>query len=189
MAKFLIVYATRHGQSKKISEFFQKRIRDDGYVADTLELKNGCEEIELEKYDCVLIGGPVYLSKFPASLKKWVKKNAQTLNLKPSVFFSVCLGVLEKENRKTQYAENKIVESFFKSTGWRPEKWGIFAGALSYSKYNWFVRLIMQRIAMKAGGDTDMTQDYEYTDWKETERFIEDLKNSISKRAVVHKIR
>ena len=47
------------------------------------------------------------------------------------------------------------------------------AGALPYTRYNWFIRLVMKRIAAKAGGDTDTTRDYEYTDWEDLRSFTE----------------
>ena len=47
------------------------------------------------------------------------------------------------------------------------------AGALPYTRYNWFIRRVMKRIAAKAGGDTDTTRDYEYTDWQDLRSFAE----------------
>ena len=38
------------------------------------------------------------------------------------------------------------------------------AGALLYTRYNIFKRWIMKRIVAKAGGDTDVSRDYDYTD-------------------------
>ena len=42
-------------------------------------------------------------------------------------------------------------------TGWRPGTVKLVAGALPYTQYAWFKRLIMKRIVGKAGGDTDTT--------------------------------
>jgi menaquinone-dependent protoporphyrinogen oxidase len=33
----------------------------------------------------------------------------------------------------------------------------------------------MKRIVAKAGGDTDTTRDYEYTDWEDLRRFAQDF--------------
>ena len=43
----------------------------------------------------------------------------------------------------------------------------------AYTRYNWFIRRVMKRIAAKAGGDTDTTRDHEYTDWQDLRRFTE----------------
>ena len=42
---------------------------------------------------------------------------------------------------------------------------------MPYSKYNIFLRLLMQFIARVAGGDPDTSRDYEYTDWRAVEAF------------------
>jgi menaquinone-dependent protoporphyrinogen oxidase len=46
------------------------------------------------------------------------------------------------------------------------------AGALAYSKYSFFVKLVMKTIAWKAGGPTDTSRDYEFTDWATLDRFV-----------------
>lgn len=46
-----------------------------------------------------------------------------------------------------------------------------FAGALLYQNYHPLLRWIMKRIARKAGGGTDTSRNYEYTDWGEVEAF------------------
>jgi menaquinone-dependent protoporphyrinogen oxidase len=39
---------------------------------------------------------------------------------------------------------------------------------------------VMKRIARKAGGDTDTTRDYVYTDWNDVRRFAEEFGRSVS---------
>jgi menaquinone-dependent protoporphyrinogen oxidase len=84
----------------------------------------------------------------------------------------VCLGILQKDER-VQNEEREFVENFFKRTNWYPASWAIFAGALPYSKYGWFLKRIMRRIAHKAGRETDINQDYEFTNWDEVRNFTE----------------
>jgi menaquinone-dependent protoporphyrinogen oxidase len=49
----------------------------------------------------------------------------------------------------------------------------LVAGALRYTKYNFFVRWMMKRIVAAAGGDTDTSRDYEYTDWQDLRAFAD----------------
>ena len=49
------------------------------------------------------------------------------------------------------------------------------AGALVYSRYGWFKARMLRRIVAKNGGDTDMSRDYEYTDWAAIDRFADDV--------------
>lgn len=55
-------------------------------------------------------------------------------------------------------------------------------GALPYTRYNW-LKKIMKRIVSKAGGDTDTTRDYEYTDWDDLRVFAREFAGRL---AVVH---
>ena len=48
-------------------------------------------------------------------------------------------------------------------------------GALLYTRYNPVKRWMMKRIVRKAGGDTDTTRDYEYTDWNEVRAFADEF--------------
>jgi menaquinone-dependent protoporphyrinogen oxidase len=65
-----------------------------------------------------------------------------------------------------------ILERFVARTHWRPTLTMHVAGALPYTRYNWLKRWMMRRIARRAGGGTDTTRDYEYTDWNELSRFV-----------------
>jgi menaquinone-dependent protoporphyrinogen oxidase len=63
------------------------------------------------------------------------------------------------------------VDEFLARTGWKPGESTSFAGALRYRKYNPVIRLLMRLIVGMAGGETDTSRDYEYTDWQAVERF------------------
>jgi menaquinone-dependent protoporphyrinogen oxidase len=51
----------------------------------------------------------------------------------------------------------------------------MIAGALRYSKYPLPLRWLMRRIAKQAGGDTDTSRDYEYTDWEQVDGYARRL--------------
>jgi len=67
------------------------------------------------------------------------------------------------------------VEDFARTTGWQPGATASFAGALRYSLYNPLIRLLMRLIVGMAGGETDTSRDYEYTDWAAVERFARQI--------------
>nr|BFD62462.1 hypothetical protein BdHM001_11430 [Bdellovibrio sp. HM001] len=172
MAHILIVYESKYGQTEKISRFIADKINSRGHSVDLLEAH--AKSTDLSPYQTVIVGGPVYANGYPRALSKWVKHHSDALNIKPTAFFSVCLGVMQKD-QTVQRSEAKIVQGFFRKTNWLPKKWVIFAGALNYSRYGWFTKRIMHNIAKRAGADTDWTRDYEYTDWKEVSQFADDV--------------
>ncbi|MCM2282843.1 MAG: menaquinone-dependent protoporphyrinogen IX dehydrogenase [Bdellovibrionaceae bacterium] len=171
MKNALIVYATTEGQTKKIAEFLAKELTLFGVSTQVLSAEAAPPKLSPNAVDAVIVGASVHAGSFQVPLREWVKANSEVLSRLPSAFFSVCLGILEKENAKTQEDERRIVSTFLAWSRWQPKLTAIFAGALMYSRYGWLKRILMKRIAAKAGGDTDAHRDYEYTDWNEVRAF------------------
>lgn len=170
MANILVIYASKYGQTKKIADAIAKHLHSYDHSLSLLNIDHISSKIDLNQCDAVIIGASVHAGEYSSKLQEWIKTNHQLFASKPTAFYSVCLGILQKDE-KVQTEEQKIKEGLFDRTGWRPSLSEIFAGALEYSKYNWFLKRIMRRIVRKAGIETDMTKDYEYTNWKQVEDF------------------
>ena len=68
-----------------------------------------------------------------------------------------------------------MIERFIVETGWYPTATKPVAGALTYTKYSFIMRLVMKRIARAARGSTDTRRDHVYTDWAALDRFVADF--------------
>jgi menaquinone-dependent protoporphyrinogen oxidase len=135
-------------------------------------------ELDLRRYDVVFVGSPVRVGAYLKSVIRFVQARREDLERVPSAFFSVSLAVAaRKGERKTDgRAETlRVVEKFRRASGWSPRRIELIAGALPYSKYNFLVRFVMRRISAAAGGDTDTSRDYEYTDWNAVDRFASEF--------------
>ena len=86
-----------------------------------------------------------------------------------NAFFSVSLSAAGDARQRGN--AQRCVSDFVKRTGWAPDARTIFAGALRYSRYHGLVRFLMRCISKAAGGDTDTSRDYEYTDWAAVDSF------------------
>jgi menaquinone-dependent protoporphyrinogen oxidase len=167
--KFLIIYGTTEGQTRKIARFIENTLCDAGHTATTVDASDSPPAPN--DYDAVIIGASIHMHGYQSSVAHYVTSYAGTLNKMPGAFFSVCLAVasdMEEEHREAQ----KIMDDFLKKTGWTPLMAGQFAGALKYTEYDFFKRLIMKMIAKKEGQATDTSQDYEYTDWDAVKKFV-----------------
>lgn len=171
MTKVLVIYGTRERQTEKIARAIADEIRKSGCDVELADARSASKQINLKDYQTVIAGGPVHKGEFPKELRDWVKSHASELKGKSTAFFSVCLGILQKDDPKVIAEEKQIVEDFFAKVDWRPSKWTIFAGALKYSQYGFFKRQMLRLIAGRAGGSTDTSRDYEYTDWNEVRSF------------------
>lgn len=170
--KLLIVYGTTEGHTRKIARFMEDVLQDAGHkvtIADAAD-----EPPEPKDYDAVLIGGSIHTHKYQAAVTDYITGHVAVLNNMPGAFFSVCLAVasdIEDEHR----AAEKITKDFLSQTGWNPFMTTQIAGALKYTKYDFFKRLIMKMIAKREGRTTDVSRDYEYTDWNAVRKFVNDF--------------
>ena len=73
-----------------------------------------------------------------------------------------------------------LVQELLDETGFSPDIVAMFAGALVYTQYGWFKRHLMRAIVKREGGDTDMSKDYEYTDWGAVDAFAHDVATLVS---------
>jgi menaquinone-dependent protoporphyrinogen oxidase len=107
-------------------------------------------------------------------VQHWVVANQAAMRTLPTAFVSVCLSIRD-QRAATRRELDQVIERFCTQTGWRPTVAKAVAGALLYTHYNWLVRLMMKQIVRRAGGDTDTSRDYEYTDWADLRSFVLDF--------------
>lgn len=180
MSKILVVFGSTQGQTCKIAHRLSDSLIQEGHSVDVFDAHKISEMIRPENYEAVLVGASIHVGDYQREIKKWVKAHAQGLNSVPSAFFSVCLGVLQND-QKVKLELEKIVENFLKANNWHPKVKTAFAGGLAYSKYNVFLKWWMKRISKKSGGDTDTSHDYEYTDWNAVSRFAKKFSKEFTK--------
>lgn len=166
----LIVYGTHDGQTEKIAHFLAAQMRAPDRIVDVVNAARPAPDLSLDRYNAVVIGAPVRMGKYPRAVTDFVRTHRARLEQVPSAFFSVCMAAANPDEAKRRAAE-AWPERLFKDSGWRPRVTVSFAGALRYTRYNWFVRWLMKRIAKFEGASTDTTRDHEYTDWETVSRF------------------
>jgi menaquinone-dependent protoporphyrinogen oxidase len=168
MARILVLYGTTDGQTARIAGSLAEAMHDAGVTADLVDASHA--DPDPEAYAAVIVAASVHAGGYQRAVDQWVRAHATALAAKPTAFVSVCLGVLQHDP-KVDADLQRIRTRFFDATGWHPTTVHVVAGALPYTRYNWLKRWVMRRIAAKAGGDTDVSRDYEYTDWKDVRAF------------------
>src|SRR5262249_41947254 len=151
---------------------------------DLLDAAGPLARLSPERYDAVIVGASVHIGAFQKSVVRWVRHHAKALKDTQTAFLPVCLAILEQCTEARQEID-RIVERFFSQSGWRPTLTKAFAGALRYTQYPWLKRWMMKRIVAKAGGDTDTTRDYEYTDWNELRAFAGEFVGRLATREIM----
>jgi menaquinone-dependent protoporphyrinogen oxidase len=170
MARVLVVFGTTDGQTAKIAQTLGGRLSAAGH--DVSVVDPAAAPADISAYDAIIVAASVHAGGYQRNVARWVRTHARGLDGKPNAFVSVCLGVLQQDPKVNQDLQG-ILDGFSHTTGWRPSETKIVAGALKYTRYNLLKRWIMKRIAAKAGGDTDTSRDYEYTNWADLQQFAD----------------
>lgn len=174
MTHILIVYGTTDGHTRKIAQVLAENLRALRCSVDIMDAAGLRWRLSPEGYDGVIVAASVHIGDYQRAVGRWVRTYAPILNQLPAAFLSVCLAVLEPGTKPRQEIL-RIMRRFLDRCGWRPAITKMVAGALPYTRYGWLKRLMMKRLVAKAGGDTDTTRDFEYTDWNDLRNFARDF--------------
>jgi menaquinone-dependent protoporphyrinogen oxidase len=167
----LVVYHTVEGQTARIARRIADRLEEAGDEAVFAPVSAAPSP---ESFDVVVVGDSIHAVHHSRQLRRYLRENARALAAKPCALFQVSLTSANPDDAHTATA-NAMVEELLDETAYSPELIGTFAGALQYTRYGWIKRRIMRSIVRREGGDTDMTRDYEYTNWDAVDRFADDV--------------
>jgi menaquinone-dependent protoporphyrinogen oxidase len=177
MARVLIIYATVEGQAARVAARIALQLRNCGHSVATRRVDKSEPYTELTRqlgtFDAVIVGASIHYGKHSSYLRALLKRCRAELAARPSAFFSVSLSAGGPGAKPD--AAQRYVNSFLRQVRWQPRQIATFAGALCYSKYGRFKRFLVVLFVRMAGGDTDTSHDYEYTDWKAVDRFAVDF--------------
>ena len=171
MKKMLVLYSTVDGQTLKIINAIKKTIAND-YYCEVMSIEE-CQHIDMAIFDKVIIGASVRYGHLNKKLYKFVAANKAELEAKDNAFF--CVNLTARKEEKNTPETNAYMQAFLTKSHWVPKQQAVFAGALLYSKYNWWQTLIIQLIMKITGGSTDKTKDIEFTDWNKVTLFAKTL--------------
>ncbi len=161
-----VIFATTHGQTRRIAERIAAVLREQGHDVQTAEF-GGSVRPDAES---VVLGGPVYVGRVSPELCEWAKGRSQELEGRAIAFFTVSLSAADK--RDTARTEDaRLIQEAVSEAGLRPDYVASIAGSLDYTKYGFFKRMLMKRISRTAGGPLDTSRDHEMTDWSQVEAF------------------
>lgn len=168
--KLLVVYSSCDGQTLKIAKHIVGKLRTSFEQVNYVNLADTpVEQVQLAGYDKVIIGASIRYGKFRPHLYDFLSLYREVLAKLPCVFFGVCLTARKAE--KATPETNLYMKKLKLNAVWLPENQAVFAGALLYSRYNWWQTRLIQLIMKITGGSTDTSKDIELTDWAKVDEF------------------
>ena len=176
--RVLVAYATKYGQTEKIADRIGAVLREsfDVEVCAVDQLKS---DFDPQQYAAFVLGGGVYFGKHPKNLVKFVRSHALALATTPAAFFSVANAAGAPTEEAKQEVKGYLTR-FSDASGWIPSVATAFPGSMPYSKYGFFTKWFMRRLAKKRGRDFDTSRDYEYTKWDAVEAFAREFGRTVS---------
>jgi menaquinone-dependent protoporphyrinogen oxidase len=172
MHRIALVYSSKAGQTKKIARHLESRLQENGY--STVLIDADRETLLPSSVDGVIYGTPVYAGRYRKKLVAWVRRHREALAHVPAAAFTVTLNAAD-QRAEARATDDRLLHALFTRTGFVPAYAAAFAGALKYRSYSLPVKLLMRWISRRAGGDTDLARDFEYTRWKDVDRFLDDF--------------
>jgi menaquinone-dependent protoporphyrinogen oxidase len=188
MSRLAIFYATREGHTHKVADHLKALVEARGHAAEVIDVAGIQGRFDLAPFDGAIVAGSVHAGLHEPELRRFAARHAGVLETINAGFISVSLSEVTVEDRsrpseaRAEAAEavRGMMEAFYAETGWRPRHAEAVAGALPYTKYGMLKRFVMKRIVRRAGGPTDTSRDYEFTDWAELDRFADEILDEVA---------
>ena len=160
--EILIVYETVEGQTRKIVEFFEERIRSAGHAVRLFNTQDKLGEVSFDGVDKVILAAPVHERRHPKGFEVFVSTSRDALKARQTLLISVGLKAAFPEGQEE--AQDYLTEMKMR-TDFEPDREVLAAGAVRTSSYSYFESQVVQDVVL---GDrqVDLIDGVrEFTDW------------------------
>lgn len=185
MKPWLIAYATREGQTRRIAEHISAhldRCHVQTVIVD-LSVIPHTTPFELIDYGAVIIAASVHNRRHEPEAVEFTRWHAPELNRMAYAVLSVSSAQMIAESPTCSQlwrslaarGARQLLSQFCEQTGVRGARAFPVAGALAYTKYSRMQRVAFQCFARLVGLPTDASRDHVSTDFLELDRRIDAL--------------
>ncbi len=172
----LIVYGTSEGHTRKICEHVAERLTAAGHSTSVKDSARPLAGVQPTDFDGAVVAGSVHQQRHQDSLRLFVAAHREQLAAIPTLLISVSLSAAFKLGRKD--AEGYLSD-FLDQTGWTPGRSLLVAGALRFSKYDYFMQQIVEHVVMAHRELGEKTNDYDFTDWEALDAAVDEFVASV----------
>jgi menaquinone-dependent protoporphyrinogen oxidase len=173
MARYVVVYASKAGQTRTVAERLADDLRAAHHDADVLDYRSPRAAPALEAADAIVLAGSVHVGRVHGGLARFAARFAVTLSERPSALVVVCLTA-SKTGPEAEKAMAAYVDAFLATTTWRPDVVEFVAGALRPSRLGVLHRTLIS-IVSRQESIVVPPEGIEFTDWEALGRFARAL--------------
>jgi menaquinone-dependent protoporphyrinogen oxidase len=166
--KALIVYGTTEGHTRDLCSFIGETLALRG--AEVTQVEAGDVVPSPDRFDVCFVAASLHAARYQSQVTDYVRRFHAAFASARSAFISVSLAAAG-ENPDDWAGLEECIARFKNETHWTPAAIHHAAGAIRYSQYDFFKRLLLRYIATKRGKDTVTSRDYDLTDYDALQRF------------------
>jgi menaquinone-dependent protoporphyrinogen oxidase len=147
----LVVYASRHGTTEEIAARIAARLASSSATAD---LRRIDEVGNLDSYDAVVLGAPVYHRSWPPEADRFVSEHGDALAARPLWLFSVgSFGDTKRVIGPLTHREPKRIAEIRAAI--RPREYRVFQGVIRKHQWPFWSRMFFHAFGGRFGDHRD----------------------------------
>ncbi|MFX1405909.1 MAG: flavodoxin domain-containing protein [Promethearchaeota archaeon] len=177
MSKVLILYGTRFGTTKGISDEIERIIQEKGMITESFNLKeHNLKQIpHLDEYDGIIIGTGIKIKRWTKVVKQFVQKRKSELKKRQNTLgFYVCCGEAAKKSNINKAIDNYITLKLQKF-GIEPVLIDAFGGAYDLTEGSPITgitrKIVISIMKEEEGIENPEGELYDYRDWEQIRNF------------------
>lgn len=149
--KTVIIYSSKRGTTKKISEIIKSKLDEKKHDVEVVDLKQ-VKDYNLRVFECIVIGGSIHAGSVSGSLKKFCADNSDLLLEKRLGLFITCMFPEPKRR------EEQLVNAYSLELREHSKALGVLGGEFLFEKMNFVEKLMVKIIAKvnKSKSDIDL---------------------------------
>jgi len=166
--RFLILYSTVDGHTRRICERLKEVLEQSGHAASLMSLEANLT-VDVRNFDKVVIGASIRYGKHRPQVVEFINRHVAELQSRPGALFSV--NVVARKPGKNTPDTNPYMRKLLRQIAWRPQQLAVFAGKIDYPRYSFWDRAVIRFIMLLTHGPSDPSAVVDFTDWRAVESF------------------
>ncbi len=172
MARVLVVYFSKEGQTEHISHHMARRLEDAGHIVRLINLKTDASEAGADDYDASILAGSIHRGSYAPEISSFLMRHGPAVRSHVSAFVTVSLSAASHDATEIS-ALNEIANRFLFEAGWQPDFTEHVAGAVHDDQLNAFEKVVLHQIVQQHGEQLDPSGHTEFTDWRKLNTFLD----------------
>lgn len=125
----LVAYATKRGSTREVAEAIAETLGQQGV---DVSVRPAGDVGELDTYDGVVVGGALYMGRWHADARRFLKRHRQALAELPLAIFG--MGPLENEEHDVEGSRKQLDRALGATPELEPVSVAIFGGVIDPEK-------------------------------------------------------